>query len=458
MKRILRAAAAALLIATAWPVSAANLRIDQEPAASALGSTDAFLCEQGVGTTNTTKNCTAAQVNTYVQSQMPTASSSTLGLAKCDGATILCSGGVMQSAATVVAGTTQTVTTAQWSGGTTFRVTTASQTLTLPVSSSLSANGGIAIQTVGQSVTLAPNAADAINGGSAGASITIASGLTAYVTTDHAGNIYASPISSSGGSGTVTSMSVVSANGLAGSVANPTTTPAVTLSTTVTGMVKGNGTALSAATADTDYQSPLTLTTTGTSGAATFSGHTLNIPQYTGGGGSGAISLVSTITFNNTTTFASWTGLTGNEYQLRCSGVISGNAAHTLGIQFGTGATPTWQTGSTAYQQMGAYVLTGTAGQINVTANNMMGHLPAGSGTVGSSFTANIHNLASSTATKSLDGVVNVYNGTAYIWEGQSGWDITDGATVITAVRYGDTDASAVSVKSGSCSLYAISN
>src|ERR1041384_8127702 len=51
-----------------------------------------------------------------------------------------------------------------------------------------------------------------------------------------------------GGSGTVTSVSVESANGFAGTVANPTTTPAITLSTTVTGILQGNGTAISAAT------------------------------------------------------------------------------------------------------------------------------------------------------------------------------------------------------------------
>ncbi len=85
--------------------------------------------------------------------------------------------------------------------------------------------------------------------------------------------------------GTVTSVSVASANGLSGSVVNPTTTPTISLSTTATGVLKGNGTAISAATAGTDYQAPITLTTTGTSGAATFSGNILNIPQYTGGGG-----------------------------------------------------------------------------------------------------------------------------------------------------------------------------
>lgn len=113
------------------------------------------------------------------------------------------------------------------------------------------------------------------------------------------------------GSGTVTAVSVASANGFAGSSSGGAT-PALTISTTVNGIAKGNGTAFSAATAGTDYsagtsalatgilksttgtgalsiaaagtdyQAPITLTTTGTSGAATFSGGTLNIPQYAG--------------------------------------------------------------------------------------------------------------------------------------------------------------------------------
>jgi hypothetical protein len=50
--------------------------------------------------------------------------------------------------------------------------------------------------------------------------------------------------------------------------------------TTLTGIVKGSGTsALTAAVAGTDYQAPITLTTTGT-GAATLSGTTLTIPTY----------------------------------------------------------------------------------------------------------------------------------------------------------------------------------
>jgi hypothetical protein len=103
------------------------------------------------------------------------------------------------------------------------------------------------------------------------------------------------------GSGTVTSVSVVAANGLAGTVANASTAPAITLSTSITGLLKGNGTAISAATAGTDYQSPISLTTTGTSGAATFVGNTLNIPQYTGSGTPGGSN--TQIQFNNSGAF-----------------------------------------------------------------------------------------------------------------------------------------------------------
>lgn len=60
------------------------------------------------------------------------------------------------------------------------------------------------------------------------------------------------------GTGTVTSVSVVSANGLAGTVATATTTPAITLSTSITGLLKGNGTAISTASAGSDFVAPST--------------------------------------------------------------------------------------------------------------------------------------------------------------------------------------------------------
>lgn len=111
--------------------------------------------------------------------------------------------------------------------------------------------------------------------------LNLAQGSGITVTDNGTGTV---TIASTDAGGTVTSVSVVTANGLAGTVDTATTTPAITLSTTVTGVLKGNGTAISAAVAGTDYQSPISLTTTGTSGAATFIANTLNIPQYQAAG------------------------------------------------------------------------------------------------------------------------------------------------------------------------------
>ena len=102
-----------------------------------------------------------------------------------------------------------------------------------------------------------------VDTGGSGSSLTVTDGVTTVtpvttidftsgaVVTDGGGGI--ADIAIAGGTGTVTTVSVVSANGLAGTVANATTTPAITLSTTITGLLKGNGTAISAATAGTDY-------------------------------------------------------------------------------------------------------------------------------------------------------------------------------------------------------------
>lgn len=60
----------------------------------------------------------------------------------------------------------------------------------------------------------------------------------------------------SAAAGTVTTVSVASANGFTGTVANATSTPAITMQTSITGVLKGNGTAISAATAGTDYMAP----------------------------------------------------------------------------------------------------------------------------------------------------------------------------------------------------------
>jgi hypothetical protein len=80
----------------------------------------------------------------------------------------------------------------------------------------------------------------------------------AQVTTDAQGRVtgVSAVAITAGGAGTVTTLSVVSANGFTGTVANASSTPAITLTTSVTGLLKGNGTAISAAAAGTDYLAP----------------------------------------------------------------------------------------------------------------------------------------------------------------------------------------------------------
>ena len=87
----------------------------------------------------------------------------------------------------------------------------------------------------------------------------------------------------------VTAVSVASANGLAGTSSGGAT-PALTLSTSITGLLKGNGTAISAATAGTDYLTP-------TTGVTTFSGSSTGLTPSTAT--SGAITLAGTLAVAN---------------------------------------------------------------------------------------------------------------------------------------------------------------
>jgi hypothetical protein len=111
------------------------------------------------------------------------------------------------------------------------------------------------------------------------AGVTITSGekcVVAWSDTD-----FVKVASSAGG---VSSVSVVSANGFAGTVATATTTPAITLTTSITGVLKGNGTAISAASAGTDYVAPGGALGTPSSGTLTSC---IGLPISTGVSGLG---------------------------------------------------------------------------------------------------------------------------------------------------------------------------
>ena len=207
--------------------------------------------------------------------------------------------------------TTVSVATANGLAGTVANATTSpSITLSTTVSGVLKGDGTTVSAAVANTDYLTPPSGTALLKANSGGALANAAAGTDYqapisLTTTgtsgaatFVGNTLNVPNYAAGaGTGTVTTASVVSANGFAGTVANATTTPAITLTTSISGMLKGNGGALAAATANTDYQSPISLTTSGSTGAATFSSNVLNIPNY---------SVAGTVT-----SVATGTGLTG---------------------------------------------------------------------------------------------------------------------------------------------------
>ena len=97
------------------------------------------------------------------------------------------------------------------------------------------------------------------------------------------------------GSGTVTAVSVASSNGFAGSSSGGAT-PALTLSTSITGVLKGNGTAISAAANGTDYTLIAATTCGGTDKVSAISASgavTCSADQSGTGGGSGNVATSS---------------------------------------------------------------------------------------------------------------------------------------------------------------------
>ena len=85
--------------------------------------------------------------------------------------------------------------------------------------------------------------------------------------------------------GTVTSISIASANGFSGSVSSPTTDPILSIGTSVSGVLKGNSSGIAAAVAGTDYVIPSGSVATVTAAAqpaitsvGTLSGLTVTAP------------------------------------------------------------------------------------------------------------------------------------------------------------------------------------
>jgi hypothetical protein len=165
--------------------------------------------------------------------------------------------------------------------------------------------------------------------------------------------------------GKVSSISVASSNGFAGTSSGGTT-PALTLSTTITGVLKGNGTAISAAVAGTDYSAGTSALATGilksttTTGALSIAvaGDFPTLNQNTTGN---AANVTGTVAVANggtgDTSFTAYSVITGGTTSTGALQNVSG--VGTTGqalLSNGAGALPSWGTPSA------------TPGPINVTS------------------------------------------------------------------------------------------
>ena len=174
--------------------------------------------------------------------------------------------------------------------------------------------------------------------------------------------------------GTVTSVSVVSANGISGSVANATTTPAITLSLGAITPTTVNGLTISNTTGTLSLASGSTLATSGANSITLTSTATTNIILPTTGT---LATLAGTEILTNKTlttpTIGSFTNANHNHENLAGGGTISIISATTGTLTVGRGGS-----GATAFTDGGVLIgngsgsvqstSTGTAGQV-LTSN-----------------------------------------------------------------------------------------
>ena len=178
------------------------------------------------------------------------------------------------------------------------------------------------------------------------------------------------------GSGTVTSVSIVPANGFAGSIANATTTPAITLSTSIVGLIKGNGTALQAALAGTDYLGP-------TTGAA--------IQASNGTGGLIGITVSAPLAFS------------ANTLSLTTVPITSGGTGQVTAAAAANALLPTQSVGVANY-----FLKTNGAGVLSWAAGGSVTSVAASGGTTGLTFTGS---PITSAGTLTLSGTLAIASG-----------------------------------------------
>jgi hypothetical protein len=269
----------------------------------------------------------------------------------------------------------------------------------------------------------------------------------------------------------------------------------------ITGIVKGNGaSAPAAATAGTDYAAATTgsantplfnngsggftngtrtgnttavATTSGSftsgNGVQTDANHNLvdcGSPTCGGGGGSGALTLVSTICVNaggtggclaSPQSALTWNGLTGNEYELKCSAIFVSGASNVVSVQLGTGTSgsPAFTT-SSSYQRTGATFANTTVAYFN---DSLAGGIAMGNiATTPAAFAdVNLHNFLAPTSSShaSMSGTAD-YTAAGNFSHMVAGIMDTADTAEITQLRLIDYTTTANFVSGTKCSLYAL--
>ena len=226
-------------------------------------------------------------------------------------------------------------------------------------------------------------------------------------------------ISASGG-GSVTTVSVASANGFAGSVANASSTPAITISTSITGLLQGNGTAISAVTIGSGLNfSGGTLSSTGSGGTVTsvgFTGGLITVasatttPALTVAGTSGGI-----VYFSSASTWAS-------------SALLASNA---LMIGGGAGSAPSTTTTGTGVLTALGNATNAASGVVvkdansNVSANNFLFGFTS-TASAGTTTTLTVSSTqyqlitGSTSQTFQLPNATTLVNGTSFVFNNNS--------------------------------------
>lgn len=260
--------------------------------------------------------------------------------------------------------------------------------------------------------------------------------------------------STAGGTGTVTAFAFTNGNGFTGSVSNATTTPTLSLTlqdADAGGTTKGqagfaaadfnasagiisidyaNGTAASGSvkgfltaadwTTFNAKQGAITLTTTGTSGAATLIGNTLNIPQYAGSGGmTNPMTTIGDVIYGGTSGTPTRLGIGTFNY------VLTSN---------GSGAAPSWKATQTVLYGAG-YGIT-TDGENNFlldTTAASLKYIQRGNLVAGSNIT--LTTVGNQYVIASTGGITDGDKGEVIVASSGASWLLDNG---IAATKIGD--------------------